>query len=83
MERHLPDKASRISTEDLHIRVEDDLLDLLAVLAFDRGTATESRLPVRWKVSPMRADFGVEPERIERDQEADRLVERFTIERLS
>jgi hypothetical protein len=31
----------------------------------------------------MRADFGLEPGRIQRDAEAGRLVERFTIERIS
>jgi hypothetical protein len=34
-------------------------------------------------VHPLRADFGTEPERIPRDAEADRLFERFTIERIS
>jgi hypothetical protein len=65
------------------VTVEDDLLDLLAVLAFDRGRAAGSHRPVRWRLHPMRADLGVEPERIARDFEAGRLVERFTIERLS
>ena len=83
IERHLPAKGARISTEQLHVRLEDDLLDLLAVLAFDRGSATESHRPVRWRVQAMRADLGLEPGRIPRDPEADRLVERFTIERIS
>jgi cell division septum initiation protein DivIVA len=83
IERHLPAKGARISTEQLRVSLEDDLLSLLAVLAFDRGAASGSHRPVRWRVHPMRADFGVEPERIQRDAEADRLVERFTIERIS
>jgi hypothetical protein len=83
IERHLPAKGSRISTEQLRVNLEDDLLDLLAVLAFDRGAASGTHRPVRWRVHPLRADFGLEPERIPRDAEADRLVERFTIERLS
>ena len=83
IERHLPAKGTQISTEQLHIHLEDDLLDLLAVLAFDRGPANESRRPVRWRVHSMRADFGTEPERIQRDAEAGRLVERFTLERIS
>lgn len=83
IERHLPAKGARISTEQLHINLEDDLLDLLAVLAFDRGPATGSHHPVRWRVHSMRADFGTEPERIQRDTEAGRLVERFTLERIS
>jgi hypothetical protein len=83
IERHLPAKGARISTEQLHVLIEDDLLDLLAALAFDRGSASGSHRPVRWRIHPLRADFGVEPERIPRDAEAGRLVERFTIERLS
>lgn len=83
IERHLPAKGARLSTEHLHIQLEDDLLDLLSVLAFDRGPAGGSHRAVRWRVYPMRAEFGVEPERIARDAEAGRLVERFTFERIS
>jgi hypothetical protein len=83
VERHLPAKGARISTEQLHVSLEDDLLDLLAVLAFDRGAASNSHRAVRWRIHAMRADFGVEPERIQRDATVDRLVERFTIERIS
>jgi hypothetical protein len=83
IERHLPAKGARISTAQLHVHLEDDLLDLMAVLAFDRGTVSGSHRPVRWRVHPMRTDFGVEPERIQRDAEAGRLVERFTLERIS
>lgn len=84
VERHLPEKGTRISTEQLHVHLEDDLLDLLAVLAFDRGPAASgSHRSVRWRVHPMRADFGTDPGRIPRDAEADRLVERFTLERIS
>jgi len=83
VERHMPAKGSRISTEQLRITVEDDLLDLLAALAFDRGPSGGSRAMVRWRVHPVRADFGMEPDRIARDPQAGRLVERFTLERLS
>lgn len=83
IEKHLPAKGARVSTEQLHVIVEDDLLDLLAVLAFDRGRASGTHRMVRWRLHALRADFGVEPERIPRDPEADRLVERFSIERTS
>jgi hypothetical protein len=82
IEQHLPAKGARISTEQIRVRQEDDLLDLLAVLAFDRGSSAGSHRPVKWKIHPVRADFGVEPERIPRDAGADRLWERFTIERI-
>lgn len=83
VEKHLPAKGASVSTEKLHILLEDDLLDLLAVLSFDRGAASGSQRPVRWRVRPFRADFGTAPERIPRDPEADRLMERFTLERLA
>ena len=81
IEQHLPARGARISTEQLRVRLEDDLLDLLAVLAFDRGSSAGSHRPVKWKIHPVRADFGVEPERIPQDAAADRRWERFTIER--
>ncbi len=84
IEHHLPEKGARISTETLRLFREDDLLDLLAVLSFDRGTsAIGARRPVRWRVQPVRADFGMEPDRIPRDPESGRLMERFTLERLA
>jgi hypothetical protein len=42
-----------------------------------------SRRTLRWRVRAVRADFGTEPHRIPRDAEADRLMERFTLERLA
>ena len=83
VERHLPAKGSRITTEELHVLREDDLLDLLAILAFDRGPSSGSGRSIRWRVQSARADFGTEPERIPRDPEADRLMERFTLERIA
>ena len=83
VERHLPVKGLSVSTENLHASNEDDLLDLLAVLAFDRGSSSVgSRRTIRWRVRSVRADFGTEPDRIPRDREAGRLVERFTLERI-
>jgi hypothetical protein len=85
IERHLPAKAERLSTDRLRITREDELLDLLAVLAFDHGpsAAPGKTAAVRWRVISARAESGTEPERIPRDPEADRLAERFTLERLS
>lgn len=83
IEKHLPEKGTRLSTEELHLAIEDDFLDLLAVLAFERGSSGALQRSVRWRVHSARADFGTEPERIPRDTEAGRLVERFTLERIS
>jgi hypothetical protein len=83
VEKYLPDKGSRVSTEDLHVSTEDDLIDLLAALAFDRGPVGTSRRTIRWRVLSPRSDLGLEPGRIPRDPQADRLVERFFLERIS
>ena len=83
VEKHLPAKGARISTEHLRVTIEDDLLNLLAVLAFDRGPSATTHRPVRWRIHSARTDFGTEPERIARDPEAGRLLERFTLERIS
>jgi len=83
IEKFLPEKGARISTEQLRITAEDDLLDLLAALAFDRGSSGPAQRSVRWRVHPARADFGTEPERIPRDAHSGRLIERFTLERVS
>jgi hypothetical protein len=83
IEQHLGEKGARISTETLRVAASDDILDLLAVLAFDRGSSPETRRSVRWRVHPVRADLGPEPEKIPRDREGDHLVERFEIERIA
>jgi hypothetical protein len=83
IERHLPAKGARVSTEELRVVLEDDLLDLLAVLAFDRGSVGASHHIIRWRVRPSRLDFGTEPNRVPRDPEAGRLMERFTLERIT
>ena len=82
VERLLPEKGARVSTESLRLLIEDDLLDLLAVLAFDRGpSAGGAHRTLRWRVHSARTDLGCEPTRIPRDTEAGRMVERFTVER--
>ncbi len=83
VEKHLPTKGDRISTEQLRVTADEDFLDLLAVLAFDRGPSGTEQGSVRWRVQAVRAEWGLEPARIPRDAEGGRLVERFTLERLS
>lgn len=83
VEQHLPAKGDLLSTADLRLRVEDDFLDLLAVLAFDRGPSPTTLRSVRWRVRPERAVLGPEPSAIPRDREANHLIERFSVERLS
>lgn len=87
VERFL-ERGTGMTSEDLATNrtqplTEDDLLDLLATLAFQRGTSARTARSVRWRVKLIREDFGLEPEKIPMDAVAGRMCERFTIERIS
>ena len=82
VETHLPAKGARISTAELRLHREDDLLDLLAVLAFERATGSTPHKPVRWRVTTERDANGLEPEKIPTDQLSGRRIERLSIERI-
>lgn len=81
VEERLPAKGARLSTADFSLATEDDLFDLLAVLAFERATGVQSHRPLRWRIHSARSEHGLEPERIVSDKQADHQIERFTIER--
>ncbi len=86
VESHLSEKGQRVSTETLRIKASDDLLemlDLLAVLAFDRGISPSTKRNVRWRVHLSRAECCTEPGEIPRDREGKHVVERFEIERIA
>ena len=82
IEAHLSEKNMRISTAELRLSTEDDLLDLLAVLAYERATSASNHRPIRWRVLSERLEKGLNPENIQQDQQAGRQVERLTIERI-
>jgi hypothetical protein len=84
IEELLPEKGDRVSTADFHLRTEDDLFDLFAVLAYERskGTGDQRSRPLQWRIHQARAgDAGLEPEKLNLDTQASRRIERFTIER--
>lgn len=81
--QRLPEKGARISTAELGSVPEDDFLDLLAVLAFDRANDSHSRRTVRWRVTGERREHGLDPESIPTDEINGWRVERASIERLS
>jgi hypothetical protein len=83
LEKYLPKKGDRISTEQLEVRNEDDLLDLMAVLAYERASTGSGRRQMKWRVDAARAQFGLEPEKIPMDVAAGRRVERVTVERMA
>jgi hypothetical protein len=81
IERLLPEKGATVSTSDLHLSTEDDLLDFLAVLAYERASGNRAHKPVRWRIQTARHEHGLEPEKIPTDTVAGRRVERLNIER--
>jgi hypothetical protein len=83
MEKHLPKRGTSISSAELSLHTEDDLFDLLAVLAFERANGSAPHHPLRWEVKPARTNDGVEPAKIPVDRLAGRRVERFILERIA
>lgn len=88
IERFLPDRGAKVGSDELDAIpgqpiTEDDLLDLLATLAFERGTSAKTSRTVKWCVSFSRTELGLEPEKIPVDTVAGCRCERFTIERLA
>ena len=82
IEKHLPSKGMKISSAELHLPTEDDLLDFLAVLAFERSLSANQYKPVRWRIHTEREGSGLMPEKISLDRLGGRRIERITIERI-
>lgn len=80
---HLPKPGSVVHSDNLQLHTEDDLLDLLAVLAFDRASGETPHRPVRWQVNPARREHGLEPDKLRSDALAGHRVEHFTLERIA
>lgn len=88
IERFLSDRGAKVGSDELAATpgqpiTEDDLLDLLAALAFERATSAKTSRTVRWRVDFSRTELGLEPEKIPVDTVAGCRCERFTIERLA
>jgi hypothetical protein len=88
IEKFLPERGMRVNSQELGSRPthpvgEDELLDLLATLSFERATSAASARPVRWRIELARTELGLEPEKIPVDAVAGCLCEQFTIERLN
>lgn len=83
VEKLLPERGASLTSADLHLRNEDDLLDLLAVLAFERASGSTPHRPVRWEVTAARTENGLEPDKIPTDAQAGRRVEQFTLKRIA
>jgi len=78
--RLIPDKKGGTSTEDITLETPDDLLDLLAIVAYQHAPALAGKR-IRWSVDGPRRRHGLEPHVIEHDELVGHRVERFSITR--
>lgn len=81
--QRLEKKGATLSTAGLSSLPEDDFLDFLAVLAFDRAPSQGKSRTIRWKIHADRRDQGLEPDRIPQDTINGWQVDRVIIERIS
>ena len=78
--RIVPGKGGSASTEEFHVRTNEEFLDLLATVAYDHAQDENGRM-VRWTVDGSRRRNGLTPEKSDRDAQLDWLVDRFQINR--
>lgn len=78
--RLLPAKDSTVSTEEIHLETTDDLLDLLAAVAYEQAPGLAGKR-VRWSVNGLRRTHGLEPEKVPMDPQSGQRIERFTLTR--
>jgi len=88
VEKFLPERGVRVTSQELaamptHPVGDDELLDLLATLSFDRATSAATARAIRWRLEFARTELGLEPEKIPVDTLAGCRCEQFTIERLT
>jgi hypothetical protein len=82
MQEYLPEPGMTLQSDALKLTTEDDLLDLLAVLTFERVNGERTKKQIHWQVDPARAHNGLEPEQIPMDSQSGHMVERFTVKRM-
>lgn len=80
--RYLPNTGDQLSTESLSLQTNEELLDFLAVLTFDRAPVRRSSKTIKWQVRSQRKGGCTVPERIPMDKLGQLKLERITIERI-
>lgn len=78
--RMAPKKGATSGTEHFAISSTDELLDLLATVAYDHAQDENGRT-LRWKVDGPRRSGGLAPENLPRDAQLDWLIDRFAVNR--
>lgn len=76
----IQEKGGCLTTQDFSVESTDELLNMLAVVAYDHAQDENGRT-VRWQVKNEREDAGLQPERRTRDAQLEWLVDRFHIRR--
>jgi hypothetical protein len=78
----LPGKKASAGTDAFRVSSTDELLDLLATVAYDHAQDEQGRM-VRWKIASDRQKSGMQPEKVVRDEQLEWKVDRFTLTRTS
>lgn len=76
--RFLAKKGNALAAGEFTLGETDELLDLLAVVAYDHAQ-DESGRTIRWKVDGERRTNGLEPEKVTRDEQLGWLIDRFRV----
>jgi hypothetical protein len=79
--RMLPGKAKKFSTADFSAADLDEMLDLLAIAAYEQAFTADGKR-VKWSITGPGKDAGLTPEKIPADPHAGWNVDRFTINRI-
>jgi hypothetical protein len=72
--------GDQAGTDSITLETADDLLDLLAAVAYQQSPGLAGKR-VRWSVDGPRRRHGLEPEKVPMDPQVDHRIERFTITR--
>lgn len=80
LQQLLPAAKGELSTDAFRANDDDELLDLLAIAAFETAVGISGK-SITWQVDSPSRPLGLEPESIPRDPHAGWMVDRFTITR--
>ena len=76
----LPAQQGVFETDSFSASDDEEMLDLLAIAAFDSAISAEGK-NIRWQVDSANRQHGLDPAAIQRDRHANWMVDRFTISR--
>ena len=80
LEKLIPNTPGHTATDQFHLTEMDELLDLLAIAAYDHSPAARGRI-IRWNVTGPQRNAGLSSDPIPRDPHAGWQVDHLEIER--